>query len=97
MWLFLHRVLSRSCTCLAVASAKLPFGIKANGDGTFDITALASLASNPHAVTLTGDIRDFPRNFFKDNNDLTATLIAPDQLHPVKAGAVAPPLRGLRP
>jgi hypothetical protein len=39
----------------------------------------------------------FPHNFFKDNSDLAASLNAPDQLHPVKAGAVAPPLRGLRP
>jgi len=65
MWLFLHRVLSRSCTCLAVASAKLSFGIKANGDGTLDIAALASLASHPCTVMLTSDIRNFSAQFFQ--------------------------------
>jgi hypothetical protein len=97
MWLFLHSVLSRSRTCLAVALAKLSFGINANGDGALDITALASLASHPCIVTLASDFRNFSHNFFKDNNDLMAILSAPDQLHPVKAGAAAPPLRGLRP
>ena len=64
MWLFLHRILSRSCTCPAVASAKLSFGIKANGDGTLDIAALASLASHPCTVTLTSDNPQFFRTTF---------------------------------
>jgi hypothetical protein len=87
MWLFLHRVLSRSCTCLAVASAKLSFGINANSDGILDIAALASLASHSCTVTLQVISTIFPHNFFKDNSDVATRLNAPDQLHPVKAGA----------
>jgi hypothetical protein len=33
MWLLFHRILSRSCICLAVAWVKLFFGIKASSDG----------------------------------------------------------------
>jgi hypothetical protein len=65
MWLFLHSVLSRSCTCVAVASAKLSFGIKANGDGALDIAALASLASHPCIVTLASDFRNFFAQLFQ--------------------------------
>jgi hypothetical protein len=65
MWLFLHRVLSRSCTCVAVASAKLSFGINAKGDGTFDIAALASLASHPCTIALARDIRNFSAQLFQ--------------------------------
>jgi hypothetical protein len=62
MWLFLHSVLSRSCTCLAVASAKLSFGIKANSDGALDI---AALASHPCIVTLASDFRNFFAQLFQ--------------------------------
>jgi hypothetical protein len=97
MWLFLHRILSGTCTTPAVATHNLSFSINANRDGTLDIAASASLTSHPCTVTLSSDFSNFSHNFFKDNSDLAASLNAPDQLHPVKAGAVAPPLRGLRP
>jgi hypothetical protein len=97
MWLFLLRILSGTCTTPAVATDNLPFNINANRADTLDIAALASLASHPCTVTFQVISAIFSHNFFKDNSDLAASLNAPDQLHPVKAGAVAPPLRGLRP
>jgi hypothetical protein len=57
--------MSRSCTCLAVARAKLSFGINANRDGALDIAALASLASHPCTVTLSSDFRNFSVRFFQ--------------------------------
>jgi hypothetical protein len=64
MWLFLHRILSGSCTNPAVASAKLSFAINANGDGALDIAALASLAPPPSVVTFTSHIRNFFAQLF---------------------------------